>query len=249
MANRKQSQSNKQTEPTQDPQDETSTTETESSTEQFAGQSTDSDQTQSTDTGDQQPSDEDQQETSGEGATGDTQSATATESPTASSGTVSGSSKGTDQTPASASTSVKEPTDDVLAAVKLAFDDYIETMKPNIPHDQNSLVRGQLKLRKAINRFLNVDAQKFDETIKLVRDIVRAHRSGVFSEIMVFRGFSQLTVSAPERKRLETLVTILLAYADAHQKSQVASQIDFNVAMRYIPKEDEQEKIRSFFNQ
>lgn len=240
MASRKKSTKQTETEQTQDQQ----TTETTETSE--GGDDTSVDETQqTTETQETTEATTDDSGTGDESGSDDTASGDDTASSTDDS---------TDTSTATTSTAtttetVATPSQEALAAVKNAFDDYITVMGPGVPHTDASIASNQLKLRKAFNLMLRVADSQFEEAIKLARKIIRNHRSDVFSERMVFRGFSTLKISSDERKRLETLVSLMLAYADANQKSQVPKQIDFDVAMRYIPKEDEQQKLRSFFDQ
>jgi hypothetical protein len=129
----------------------------------------------------------------------------------------------------------------------MKLDEYIENMAPNKMVEQDDVVRNQLRLRSIINLLMGTPAESFGDAMKSVVKKVRDNRKGVFSERLIFRGFPQIKIARSERQKLETLVTLLLATADAKQPAKVKDVVDMNVVYRYVKNDEQQQKLQSYY--
>lgn len=134
-----------------------------------------------------------------------------------------------------------------LRGLALRLDDYVNSMAPNVPLDSSDIQTNQMKLRSLIDVLLKTRDELFGEAMKLVVGAVRDNRKGVFSERLVFRGFPQMRLARSERQKLETLVSLLLATADANNPSKVKDVVDMNVVFRYVTDNDQQQRLQSYY--
>lgn len=134
-----------------------------------------------------------------------------------------------------------------LRGLALRLDDYVNSMAPNVPLDSSDIQTNQMKLRSLIDVLLKTRDELFGEAMKLVVGAVRDNRKGVFSERLVFRGFPQMRLARSERQKLETLVSLLLATADANNPSKVKDVVDMNVVFKYVTDNDQQQKLQSYY--
>lgn len=137
-----------------------------------------------------------------------------------------------------------EESKDVLS-VKLSA--YIENMAPNKMVETDEIVRNQMRLRSIINLLLATPPESFNDAMKSVVKKVRAERKGAFSERLIFRGFPQIKIARSERQKLETMISLLLATADAKQPGKVKDVIDMNVVYRYVKNDEQQQKLQSYY--
>lgn len=134
-----------------------------------------------------------------------------------------------------------------LESLAAKIDQYTAAMAPNMMVETDEILRNQLRLRSIINIVLATPAEQFNDAMKLLVKKVRAERKGAFSERLVFRGFPQIKLARSERQKLETLVSLLLATADAQQPGKVKDVVDMNVVNRYVKNDDQQQKLQSYY--
>lgn len=143
---------------------------------------------------------------------------------------------------------VEEAPED-LKSIAYQLGEYIDAMRPNKGQTGDSLHKSQLKLRGVVNAVLQLPDEKFDEGMKFLVGAVRAYRDDVFSERFIFRGFPQLRISRPERQKLETLISLLLATADSKSPKTVSKTVDLNVVLRYVNDNNQQQKLQSYYGE
>lgn len=136
-----------------------------------------------------------------------------------------------------------------LSSIAYQLGEYIMAMSPGKGQTTDSLQKNQLKLRSVINSVLLLPDDKFADGMKLILAGVRKYRDGVFSELHIFRGFATLRVSRPERQKLETLISLLLATADSKSPKAVTKVVDMDVIMRYVTNNDQMQKLQSFYGE
>lgn len=98
-----------------------------------------------------------------------------------------------------------------------------------------------------INNVLDLADDRFGDGLKFLARVIRAHRTTVFSETMIFRGFDRMRVSRGERQRLETLISLLLATADVKNPKDVNKSVDMKVVYRFVTDNNQQQKLQSFY--
>lgn len=127
------------------------------------------------------------------------------------------------------------------------LDAYIEAMAPNKMVESSDIQNNQMRLRSVINLLLATPDESFNDAMKTVVKKIRSARKGAFSERLIFRGFPQIKIARSERQKLETLITLLLATADAQQPGKVKEVVDMNVVYRYVKNDDQQQKLQSYY--
>jgi hypothetical protein len=140
-----------------------------------------------------------------------------------------------------------DPAEEETDVLSVKLNAYIENMAPNKMVEQDEIIRNQLRLRSIVNLLMATPAESFNDAMKSVVKKIRAERKGVFSERLIFRGFPQIKIARSERQKLETLVSLLLATADAQQPAKVKDVVDMNVVYRYVKNDEQQQKLQSYY--
>lgn len=117
------------------------------------------------------------------------------------------------------------PAEVSMMGLKERLTQYITEMKPGRPIDSKHGAVMQTTLWNAIRFVLGHDGSTFVALYSELLKTIAEHRRGVFDERYVYRFFSDLRMSSPERRNFERMLNLLLCTCDPRTRHLGLKQV------------------------
>lgn len=125
--------------------------------------------------------------------------------------------------------------------------DYVDYMDPKKAQNQETAIRKQVGLYRAITLTINKNDQDFNKTWNAVLKIFEDYKKGAFHESAIFRYMAFITLPEDKRIAFRRLINLIKVSAPVQGRNIAMRQIDMNRTLEIDVTEEGRNRLLNFY--
>ena len=134
-----------------------------------------------------------------------------------------------------------------VSLLRNRLQNYVDAMDPGLIKEPGECAKMQVNLHRAMTNAIGFEGSDFTAAMDSIIEYFRAHRKGAFSEKHVYRDIDQVSLSGNERTLFERLLRLFLVAADLNNVKDVQKHVDVRLVIQTINSNAAQQRMLEYF--